>query len=109
MHSLKDIKLNLIKSCSNCDATIFEPYLFDSKVETDYPTKDIFYTIFNLILNTAKSSSKGILILRVENQSEEKNKKMCYYNFYDRHYIEPRLTIIIEEIEDCIKIDILPF
>jgi len=112
MESTQDIdiiKNQLIKSCVEYDVKTFIPFLLSKNVLTGMPNKVRFYRFLKRMLICTKENSKGQLVARIENQEQNINRKKYYLNFYDTIHKYSRLTIEIEETENSIYLDTLPF
>ena len=107
MDSIENIKEALIKACIHSRPSYFRPYLVSEKVICE-PDKESFYKLFKYMLALSKKTSDGELFLKKSFPNIE-NKNVQYYKFYDTLHLHSRLTIIVEESDDSIYLDILPF
>jgi hypothetical protein len=101
------IKEELIKACIKARPSYFKSYLASEKVTCE-PDKEGFYKFFKYILAVSRRQSEGELHLKIK-QPDPENKNVQHYKFYDRVHLHSRLTIIVEESNDLIHLDILPF
>lgn len=114
MNSLKDIetiqviKEALIKACIKSRPSYFKPFLPSDKVTTEWPDKESFFKFFKYMLSASKKISEGELYLKIELPDSE-NKNVQHYEFYDKVHLYPRLTIIVEESNKTIHLNISPF
>jgi hypothetical protein len=60
------------------------------------------------MLSVSRKISEGELQFKMI-QPDPKNKSVQHYKFYDTIHLHSRLTIIVEESNDLIHLDILPF
>lgn len=102
------IKEALIKACIKSRPSYFRPFLPSDKVITDWPDKESFYKCFKFILSASRKMSEGELHLKIRLPDPE-NRNVQHYNFYDEVHLYSRLTIIVDESNDSIHLDILPF
>jgi hypothetical protein len=102
-----NIKEALIKACIKSRPSYFKSYLASEKV-TYEPEKEEFYKFFKYMLAVSRRQSVGELHLIIK-QPDPENKNVQHYLFYDRVHLHSRLTIIVEESNDLIHLDILPF
>lgn len=108
LDSIAYIKEALTKACINSRPSYFKPFLSSDKVRTEWPDKESFYKFFKIMLTRSRQISEGELHLRIMlPDTEDKNKQ--HYKFYDSVHLHSRLTIIVEESNDSILLDILPF
>lgn len=107
MDSIENIKEALIKACINSHPSYFKPYLIFEKVMCE-ANKEEFYKFFKYMLSVSRKMSDGKLNLKIK-FPDPKNKNIQHYEFYDSVHLHSRLTIIIEESNDSIHLDILPF
>jgi hypothetical protein len=70
--------------------------------------KEEFYKFFKYILSVSRKMSEGELHLKIKLPNPE-NKTIKHYKFYDSVHLHSRLTIIAQESNDSIHLDILPF
>ena len=56
----------------------------------------------------AKTNSKGLLKLQIEHWDEE-HPERDFFCFYDEAHVHPRLIISVEEREDTLWLEVLPF
>lgn len=108
MESIETIKESLIKACIKSRPSYFKPFLSSGKVTTEWPDNKSFYKFFKYILSTSKKMSEGELHLIIK-QPDPENKSVKHYKFRDTVHLHSRLTIIVEEHNDLIHLDILPF
>lgn len=101
------IKEALIKACIKSRPSYFKFYLSSEKVTCE-PEKEGFYKIFRYMLAVSRRHSEGELHFKIK-QPDPENKNVQHYKFYDRVHLHSRLTIIVEESNDFIHLDILPF
>lgn len=107
-NSIQVIKEALIKACINSRPSYFKPFLSSDNVTTEWPDKESFYKFFKYILSASRKNSEGELHLKIKLLDTE-NKNVQHYNFYDEVHLHSRLTIIVEESNESIHFDILPF
>ena len=107
MDSIEKIKEALVKACVNSRPSYFKPFLASAKVTCE-PDKEDFYKFFKYMLAISKRQSEGELHLKIKLPDLE-NKNVQHYNFYDTVHLHSRLTIIVEESNDSIHLDIAPF
>lgn len=108
MDSIENIKEALVKACINSRPSYFKPFLSSNKVATEWPDKESFYKFFKYILSASRRNSEGELHLNIK-LSDTENKNVQHYKFYDEAHLHSRLTIIVEESNNSIHLDILPF
>ena len=108
MDSIENLKEALVKACIKSRPSYFKPYLLSDNVTTEWPDKESFYKFFKYILSTSRKMSEGELYLKIKLPDTE-NKNVQHYKFYDEVHLHSRLTIIVEESNDSIHLDILPF
>ena len=106
-NSIPAIKEALVKACIKSRPSYFKPFLESDKVTTVGP-KDGFYKFFKNMVAFSKRQSEGDLYLKIEVMKKNK-KNVMYYNFYDDVHLHSRLTLIVEESNDSIHLDIMPF
>jgi hypothetical protein len=105
---IENIKKALIKSCIKGKPYLFIPFLISRKVKTGFPNKWRFYSFFRHMLCCAKEKTSSDLKLKINTTNIYGNNQL-EYSFYDDIHLHSRFSIIIEEKEDSILIDILPF
>ena len=108
MNSIESIKEALIKACIKSRPSYFKPFLSSDKVTTEWPDKETFYKFFKYMLSASRKMSEGELHLKIKLPDPE-NKNVQQYKFYDSVHLHSRLTIIVEESNESIHLDILPF
>ena len=108
MDSIENIKEALVKACIKSRPSYFKPLLPSDKVTTDWPDKESFYKFFKFMLSNSRKMSEGELHLKIKLPDPE-NKNVQHYEFYDSVHLHSRLTIIVEESNDSIHLDIFPF
>lgn len=102
------IKEALINSCIKSRPSCFKPYLFMDMVITEFENKESFYKLFKYMLSASRKMSVGELHFIIK-QPDLENKGIQHYEFYDTIHLHSRLTIIVEESNDLIHLEILPF
>jgi hypothetical protein len=107
MDSIATIKEALLKACIKSRPSYFKPYLASEKVNCE-PDKEGFYKFFKYMLAVSKRQTEGELHLKIK-LPDPKNKNVQHYEFYDSVHLHSRLTLIVEEFDDSIHIDIFPF
>jgi hypothetical protein len=107
MDSIENIKEALIKACVNSRPSYFRTYLASEKVTCE-PDKEGFYKFFKYMLSVSKRQSEGKLHLKIKLPDPD-NRNVQHYTFYDDVHLHSRLIIIIEESNDSIYLDIIPF
>jgi hypothetical protein len=108
LNSIDSINEALIKACIKSRPSYFKPFLPSDKVTTEWPDKESFYKFFKYMLSVSRKMSEGELHLKIKLPDPE-NKNAKHYKFYDRVHLHSRLTIIVEESNESIHLDILPF
>jgi len=108
LEKIEFIKEALIKACIKSRPSYFKPFLSSDKVTTEWPDKESFYKFFKYMLSNSRKMSVGELNLKIRHQ-KEMNKNVQYYEFYEQAHVHSRLTLIIEESNETIHIEILPF
>lgn len=108
MDSIENIKEALVKACIKSRPSYFKPFLSSEKVTTEWPDKESFYKFFRYILSSSRKMSQGELHLKIK-QPDLEDKGVQHYEFYDSVHLHSRLTIIVEESNDSIHLDIFPF
>lgn len=103
-----NIKEALIKACIKSRPSYFKPFLSSDKVTIEGPDKESFYKFFKYILSASRKMSVGELHLIIKLPDKD-NKNVQHYEFYDSVHLHSRLTLIVEESDDSIHIDIFPF
>ena len=106
--TIQVIKEALIKACIKSRPSYFKPFLYSDSVTTEYDYKESFYKSFKYMLSRSRKMSEGELHLKIKLPDPE-NKNVQHYKFYDIVHLHSRLTIIVEECNDSIHLDILPF
>lgn len=105
------VKLKNILYALEHSITAFEPEYLRPYLELDNvfvePNKDGFYTLFRYMLRTTKKITEGNLKLKIKPLEDRETSN--YYEFYDDVYLHPRITVIVEQSERGIHLDILPF
>ena len=107
VNSIAFIKEALIKACIHSRPSYFKPYLNSDKVICE-PDKEGFYKFFKYMLAISKKTSIGELHFKIK-IPDLQIENVQNYEFHDTKHLHPRLTIIIEEFNDSIHIDLLPF
>lgn len=107
MNANQVIKEALIKACVKSRPSYFKSYLASEKVTCE-PDKEGFYKFFKYMLAVSRRQSEGELHLKIKFPDPE-NKNIQQYNFHDSVHLHSRLTIIVEDSNDLIHLDILPF
>ena len=97
----------LANSCITFTPESFRPFLMSDAIIVTMPTKDVFYSFFNRMVNYSKNITTGKLHLKVEKVPFEENQ--FYYNFYDEVHQFARLTIVVTFLEEKIELDVMPF
>ena len=107
MDQLKNKEALSIFKQSVCDFNpkLFKPYILSDAIQFDGDKKQ-FYKLFKRMVCTAKANSVGELSLKIEPTDHPQKK---YYCFYDQKHVHARITFTVEEKEDAICLDILPF
>lgn len=108
MNSIQVIKEALIKACIKSRPSYFKPFLSSDSVTTEWPDKESFYKFFKYMLAASKKMSQGDLHVKIMLPDPE-NKNVQHYNLYDTVHLHSRLTIIVEESNNSIHLDIAPF
>lgn len=106
--SIKNIKEALIKACIKSRPSYFKPFLSSDKITTEWPDIESFYKSFKYMLSASRKMSEGEFHLKIK-IPDPKNKNIQQYKFYDSVHLHSRLTIIVEESNESIHLDILPF
>lgn len=106
--SLEAIKAALVKACINSRPSYFKPFLSSEKVTAEFPDKESFYEFFKYMIKASKQMSRGELYLKIKFPNPE-NISLKHYEFHDTVHLHARLTIIVEEINYTIHLNILPF
>lgn len=107
--SIEKIKAELILSCINNNPKSFLPFLMSAEVETEAPNKKDFYQFFKGMINQAHESSKGELLLKIEQSTLDTDKQEFNYIFYDNTHKFPILSIVVKENSSLICLGIVPF
>lgn len=107
MDSIENIKEALIKACVKSNPSYFKPYLNLEKVTCDGDKKG-FYNFFKYMLSISRKQSEGDLYLKIKLQNTG-SETIQHYKFYDTVHLHSRLTIIVEETNDSIHLNVLPF
>lgn len=103
------IKAELILSCTNNNPELFLPFLMSEKVETEAPNKMDFYHFFKGMLNEAHIRAKGKLTLKIEESTDDTDKVVFDYMFYDNVHKHALLSIEVTEKNNNIHLNIMPF
>lgn len=106
--SIEKIMEALIKACIKSRPSYFKPFLSSDKITVEFPDKDKFYKFFKYMLTVSRKMSEGELNLKIIVPNLE-NKNIQHYEFYDSLHINLRITIIVEDNNGSIHLDILPF
>lgn len=105
--TIEEIKQAFIKACLTSDATHFAPFLYSDKFVCDGEKKG-FYKILKMMLVNSRAQSVGELTLRIENTNYA-GRNVHQYCFYDAVHKFARLSVNVEESENTVSFDILPF
>lgn len=98
----------LIDSCQNIDARLFLPYLKNNSIKTNMPNKLKFYDFLEYMIRRMKESSVGNINYKIE--SVEWSKKIFQsIKFVDEVHSFPRLTILYEQQNKNLYLQIIPF
>jgi hypothetical protein len=103
------IKAELISSCINNTPETFLSFMMSADVQTEAPNKMDFYHFFKDMLNDAHIRAKGKLTLKIEESTDDIDKVVLDYSFYDNVHKHPLLTIEVKENNNQILLDIMPF
>jgi uncharacterized protein YjbK len=106
---IEKIKAELISSCINNTPASFFPFLMSTDVQTEAPNKIDFYHFFKHMLNDAHIRAKGKLTLRIEESTDDIDKVVLDYSFYDNVHKHPLLSVEVKENNNQILLDIMPF
>jgi hypothetical protein len=108
IHSVENIKEALIKACIKSRPSYFKPSLSSDKVTTEWTDKESFYKFFKFMLSTSRKMSEGKLHLKIK-YPDPKTKNVQHFKFYDSVHLHSQLSIIVEELDESVHLDILPF
>ena len=105
--TIEEIKQAFIKSCLTSETKYFKPYLNSYRFVWEGEKKG-FYKILKMMLVNSSTQSVGELSLRIENTNNA-GRNVQQYCFYDALHKHARLTVNVEESENTVSFDILPF
>ncbi|WP_339919223.1 hypothetical protein [uncultured Flavobacterium sp.] len=103
------IKAELISSCINNTPESFLSFLMSADVQTEAPNKMDFYHFFKGMLNEAHIRAKGKLTLKIEESTDDTDKVVLDYSFYDNIHKHSLLLIKVKENNNQILLDVMPF
>jgi hypothetical protein len=103
------IKAELISSCINNTPESFLSFLMSADVQTEAPNKMDFYHFFKGMLNEAHIRAKGKLTLKIEESTDDTDKVVFDYSFYDNIHKHSLLLIKVKENNNQILLDVMPF
>lgn len=83
--------------------------LFLKNILTDMPNKVRFYSFYKKSINCLHSNAKGGIYVRISIKFNSPFMKEEYLDFYDTYFINPRLTMIVQEKNKELTVNILPF
>jgi hypothetical protein len=106
---IEKIKAELISSCINNTPETFLSFMMSADVQTEAPNKMDFYHFFKGMLNDAHIRAKGKLTLKIEESTDDIDKVVLDYSFYDNVHKHPLLSIEVKENNNQILLDIMPF
>ena len=106
---IEKIKAELISSCTNNTPESFFPFLMSADVQTEAPNKMDFYDFFKDMLNNAHARAKGKLTLKIEESTGDIDKVVLYYSFYNNVHKHSLLTIVVNDNNNQILLDVMPF
>lgn len=99
---------NFIFFCSKFRARQILKLLKNKSIITDMPNKLKFYNFLAYMIYCMKKNSKGKISYEWEKVTLMKKEFNCL-NFYDDFHKYPRLSIIVEEKDNKIYLETLPF
>lgn len=105
----EEIKAELISSCINNNPKSFLPFIMSEGVETAATNKIDFYHFFKGMLNNAHLRAKGKLTVQIEESTDDTDKVVFDYMFYDNVHKHSLLTIVVKENNSQILLDVMPF
>ncbi|WP_157473401.1 hypothetical protein [Eudoraea adriatica] len=109
VYTLEEVESGLITACTSFNASLFLPFLKSAVVKTKMPNKMRFYSFFKLMLYCTKQSSVGPLRVKKGKGFFLDGKGAYSLQFYDSIHKYSRLNIEIQETENAIFIETLPF
>ncbi len=107
LSKLTNLKGVLIESCMKNDLSAFKPILNSPQVIIDGNDKAKFFSFFEKTLQEAHKKSKGDWSLGIENADWIKDKSAEVYDFYDGKNKQPRISVVLEESENGVWIEVL--
>ncbi len=108
MDMKETIRESLINACLQCRPNIFKKYLFSKNVTTAFPSKKGFYEFFHYSLGVAKKTSLGNMRL-VVTFPESHNNKLKEYKFYNSENPSYCFSVIVDDNNDKLHLDMFPF
>lgn len=78
-------------------------------LQTEAPNKMDFYHFFKGMLNDAPVRAKAKLTLKIEETTYDTDKVVLDYSIYNNVHKHPLLSIMINENNNQILLDIMPF
>jgi hypothetical protein len=103
------IKDELISSCINNNPKSFLSFLMSADVQTKAPNKMYFYHFFKDMLNEAHARAKGKSTLKIERSTDDRDKVIFDYSFYDNIHKHSLLLIKVKENNNQILLNVMPF
>ena len=107
-NSEKKILKQLIKSCVEIDSKIFLNELKKQNVTTNMPNKMRFYKFFKFMIKCLNNNSDKILHYKWKKIVWMKQNKISL-QIFDKTHRHSRLTFVIENRNEKIYIETLPF
>ena len=107
--TILDIKNGLVESCISGTSKTFIPFLLSPIVKTKMPNKAKFYIFYKYMLDCAKNDSAKPWTLKIEKTTWISKENAFAYNFYDKKYKYPRLTVVLFEKNKYIHLDLYHF
>ena len=104
--SRDDIKKLLIEACEKGDANIFKPALLHKQLKTGFKDNKDFYNFLKERIDSAHCDVNENLYLKIRNHEDE---SIVSYEFFSKSHVYSRLSIQINEFDECVVIDLIPF
>jgi len=105
--TIEEIKQAFIHSCLTFNPAYFKPYLNSDKFICDGEKKG-FYRSSKMMLSNSRAQTDGDLSLRIENVNYG-GRNIQQYCIYDAVHKYARLSVNMEESEESVYIELLPF
>lgn len=105
----KEILNGLIESCLLMDPKIFTPFLKNENLVTDMTNKMRFYRNYKFMIECLYSNSSKNLHYKWARRDWLDDKSYLTLEIFDDIHFYPRLSFIIDKIDNKLYIETLPF